>query len=68
MPDMGNEQAPDVAALPARARDELLVFLLLAVVIWPVLTVGLVGGYGFAIWMQQQVFGPPHAADISRAE
>jgi nitrate reductase NapE len=44
---------------PASARSEILVFLLLAVVVWPVLTVGVVGGYGFAVWMQQQVFGPP---------
>ncbi len=44
------------------SRDELLVFLLLAVLVWPILTVGVVGGYGFVVWMQQQVFGPPHAS------
>lgn len=42
-------------------RAEILAFLTLAVLIWPVLAVGLVGGYGFAIWMYQIVFGPPGA-------
>ncbi|MBN8925646.1 MAG: periplasmic nitrate reductase, NapE protein [Rhodospirillales bacterium 69-11] len=40
-------------------RQELFVFLLLAVFAWPVLTVGFVGAYGFAVWMSQQVYGPP---------
>jgi len=44
----------------ATTRSEVLVFLLLAVLVWPLLTVGVVGGYGFAVWMRQQVFGPPH--------
>lgn len=51
------EQAPGVAR-PTR-RAEILAFLTLAVLIWPVLAVGLVGGYGFLIWMYQLVFGPP---------
>lgn len=42
-------------------RQDLLVFLLLAVVVWPVLTVGVVGAYGFTVWMSQQLFGPPRA-------
>lgn len=40
-------------------RDELLAFLILAVVIWPIIAVGIVGGYGFLIWMSQLIFGPP---------
>ncbi|MGQ3029238.1 MAG: periplasmic nitrate reductase, NapE protein, partial [Ferrovibrionaceae bacterium] len=36
-------------------------FIILAVLIWPVLAVGVVGGYGFLIWMTQMVFGPPGA-------
>ncbi len=40
-------------------RDEIIAFLVLAVVIWPVIAVGVVGGYGFLIWMSQLVFGPP---------
>lgn len=40
-------------------RAELAVFLLLAVVIWPFLSIGFVAGYGFLVWMWQIVFGPP---------
>jgi periplasmic nitrate reductase NapE len=40
-------------------RAELAVFLLLAVVIWPFLSIAFVGGYGFLVWMWQIVFGPP---------
>ncbi|HET7880965.1 MAG TPA: nitrate reductase [Acetobacteraceae bacterium] len=38
---------------------ELLVFAILAVLVWPVVAVGVVGGWGFAVWMYQQVYGPP---------
>lgn len=37
----------------------MLVFAILAVFVWPILTVGIVGGYGFAVWMYQQIAGPP---------
>lgn len=40
-------------------RKELLVFLVLAFGIWPIVAVGVVGGYGFLVWMWQIVFGPP---------
>lgn len=40
-------------------RDELMVFLIIAALVWPVMTVGMVGGYGFAVWMYQAVAGPP---------
>jgi periplasmic nitrate reductase NapE len=40
-------------------RRELLVFAILAVLIWPVLAVGFVGAYGFLVWMWQIIFGPP---------
>lgn len=40
-------------------RKELLAFLVLAFGIWPILAVGVVGGYGFLVWMWQIVFGPP---------
>jgi nitrate reductase NapE len=42
----------------ARRRD-LLAFLVLAFGIWPVVAVGVVGGYGFLVWMYQIVYGPP---------
>lgn len=40
-------------------RREIVTFLILAFGIWPVVAVGVVGGYGFAVWMWQMVFGPP---------
>lgn len=40
-------------------REELFAFLVLAVLIWPVVAVGIVGGYGFSVWMYQIVAGPP---------
>ena len=47
------------AAFRIRRRKELLVFLALAFGIWPIVAVGIVGSYGFAVWMWQAVFGPP---------
>jgi nitrate reductase NapE len=40
-------------------RREISLFLFLAVVIWPVLAVAVVGGYGFIVWMYQLIAGPP---------
>lgn len=46
--------------LPAGTRRrELLTFFVLAFGIWPIVAVGVVGGYGFLVWMYQIVFGPP---------
>ncbi len=42
-----------------RRRRELLAFFALAFGIWPIVAVGLVGGYGFLVWMYQIVYGPP---------
>ena len=52
---------PAVASEPLKAarRRELLAFLVLAFGIWPIVAVGVVGGYGFLVWMWQIVFGPP---------
>ena len=50
---------------PAEARSrtgrsaELLVFAIIVAFIWPVVAVGVVGGYGFLIWMMQLILGPP---------
>jgi nitrate reductase NapE len=53
----GNAAATDV---PARQRwREYLVFLLLAVVIWPFIAVGVVAGWGFIVWMYYLLTGPP---------
>ncbi|MBP2296015.1 periplasmic nitrate reductase, NapE protein [Azospirillum rugosum] len=40
------------ADTPTR-RFEGLVFLALSVLIWPVLAIGVVGAYGFSVWMYQ---------------
>jgi nitrate reductase NapE len=40
-------------------RRELTTFAILAFGIWPIIAVGVVGGYGFLVWMYQIVFGPP---------
>jgi nitrate reductase NapE len=40
-------------------RGEQTVFAVLAVLIWPVIAVGVVGGYGFLVWMYQLLTGPP---------
>ena len=40
-------------------RAELIVFAVIAAFIWPVVAVGVVGGYGFLIWMSQLILGPP---------
>lgn len=61
----GLKQGADSAAsgnMPARSatrRSEIMMFLLLAVVIWPFVTVAVVGGYGFLVWMTQLIVGPP---------
>ena len=45
--------------IPSRKRKELTVFLVLAVLLAPVLAVGIVGSFGFSIWMYQLIAGPP---------
>jgi nitrate reductase NapE len=40
-------------------RAELVIFLALAFGVWPFVAVGVVGGYGFLVWMFQMMFGPP---------
>ena len=40
-------------------RQELLVFLFFTVVLAPLLSVAIVGGYGFVVWMYQLISGPP---------
>ncbi|WP_084514035.1 periplasmic nitrate reductase, NapE protein [Salipiger mucosus] len=40
-------------------RRELIHFLFLAFGVWPVVAVGVVGGYGFLVWMFQLIAGPP---------
>jgi nitrate reductase NapE len=42
-----------------RRRTERLLFLLLAVVIWPFIAVGVVAGWGFVVWIYYLLTGPP---------
>lgn len=45
----------------AERRRELATFLLLAVVLFPLLAVIVVSGFGFVVWMSQLLWlGPPH--------
>ena len=46
-------------AHPASKSEERRVFIFLAVLLAPILSFMLVGGYGFIIWMLQLTFGPP---------
>lgn len=57
MPRLAQIDSPDDR--PRTRREELVAFLILAVVIWPAIAVGVVGGFGFLVWMWQLVFGPP---------
>lgn len=43
---------------PGRRR-ELGAFLFITVVLFPLLSVLLVSGFGFAVWIWQMFFGPP---------
>ncbi|HEY8508716.1 MAG TPA: periplasmic nitrate reductase, NapE protein [Steroidobacteraceae bacterium] len=40
-------------------RSELAVFAFLAFVLAPILSVLIVGGYGFLVWIWQMIHGPP---------
>ncbi|AOH35482.1 periplasmic nitrate reductase, NapE protein [Luteimonas sp. JM171] len=44
---------------PPSKRRELLMFLLITVVLFPLLSVMLVGAFGFSIWFWQILTGPP---------
>ena len=43
----------------ATKSEERRAFVLVAVILFPVLSVAVVGGYGFLVWMYQIVNGPP---------
>lgn len=56
-----------VTRFRAQRRKELITFAVLAFGIWPVVAVGVVGAYGFAVWMYQIVYGPPGPHEIDAA-
>lgn len=53
--------SPERGAPPSAGtkRREIAMFVLLAILIWPVLSIAIVGGYGFMVWMSQIILGPP---------
>lgn len=55
MPDGGERRL----ANRSQYRRELMMFVILAFLIWPFVAVAVVGGYGFVVWMMQLVLGPP---------
>ncbi|WP_300436737.1 periplasmic nitrate reductase, NapE protein [uncultured Mameliella sp.] len=55
----GQATEPDPAPQGAGRRRELAHFLILAFGVWPVVAIGVVGGYGFLIWMYQLIAGQP---------
>lgn len=57
----------DAITFRTRRRRELLTFALLAFGIWPIVAVGVVGGYGFLVWMYQLVNGPPGPHEVTPA-
>ena len=54
-----NAQPTHESAFGTGRRAEFFVFAIIAAFIWPIVAVGVVGGYGFLIWMTQMVLGPP---------
>ncbi|AZG16948.1 MULTISPECIES: periplasmic nitrate reductase, NapE protein [Cupriavidus] len=44
---------------PQRKKEEVRSFLFLTAVMVPVLSVIIVAGYGFIVWMSQLISGPP---------
>ena len=53
--------AVSLIANKSERRREVALVLLLVLVVLPVATVMVVGGYGFAVWMLQLISGPPLA-------
>jgi nitrate reductase NapE len=52
-------QTETLEAGKSKKRREVLTFLVLAVLIWPFIAVGVVSGWGFAVWMYYLFTGPP---------
>lgn len=48
--DAGLDTAPAI-----RKKQELTLFLLMTIVLAPLLSIAIVGGYGFAVWISQML-------------
>lgn len=55
-----NPDTPDSS--PSQKRDETRLFIFLIVFLFPLLSIALVSGYGFIVWISQMFFGPPGPA------
>ncbi|MHB1371654.1 MAG: periplasmic nitrate reductase, NapE protein [Pseudomonadaceae bacterium] len=54
---------PDTSdSSPSQKRDETRLFIFLIVFLFPLLSIALVSGYGFIVWISQMFFGPPGPA------
>ena len=49
------EESPE----PGTKLEELRAFLFMSVLLAPIITAVIVGGYGFFVWMSQLLYGPP---------
>jgi nitrate reductase NapE len=54
---MSHAQSDD--PLQEQKKKEWRLFVFIIVFLFPLLSIALVGGYGFAIWMYQLLMGPP---------
>lgn len=65
MSDQNAQTQPDdqasSASTPVTRQQERRLFLFITVVLFPLLAIALVGGFGFAVWISQMIFGPPTA-------
>lgn len=50
---------PELSSNRSRRRAEWLTFIFLTIILAPALSVAVVGGYGFLIWIYQMFAGPP---------
>jgi len=55
------ESAERVTSAARQKKRERRGFIFITVFLFPALSIVLVGGYGFAIWILQMIFGPPAA-------
>ncbi|MFQ3789497.1 periplasmic nitrate reductase, NapE protein [Halomonas sp. A29] len=55
----GKPPKPGTPEETREKRRELAVFLFLAGILFPILAVIIVAGYGFAVWIVQMFIGPP---------
>jgi periplasmic nitrate reductase NapE len=58
-PTVSMRAAMQADTAPVSRSSEFLVFISLAVLIWPVIAVAFVGTYGFVFWIYFLLNGPP---------